>query len=85
MATGNLELRSAPVAIKALRLAAVVFWDMGHAAGSFSELDLHHDVGFGLRTLLPQDSRFINRFDWAFPINGDPWPGRFSFSFDQFF
>lgn len=87
VAVGNVEFRTVPLAIKALRLGAVVFWDMGHAAETFSELDIHHDVGIGLRTLLPQDSRFINRFDWAFPLNGPEagFPGRFSFSFDQFF
>jgi hypothetical protein len=83
----NVELRTVPIAVRFLRFGAAAFWDVGHAASSLFELDPHHDVGIGFRLLVPQDSPFINRFDWAVPLNGDQagFPGRFSISFGQYF
>jgi hypothetical protein len=83
----NAELRSPPIAFKALRINGVAFYDVGHAAATASELVPRHNVGVGMRFVFPQDTRFVNRLDWAFPIDGDEsvLPGRFSFSFGQFF
>jgi hypothetical protein len=83
----NVEWRTPSVAVKFLRLGGVLFWDMGHAADTFTDLEFHHDVGIGLRRVIPQDTRFINRIDWAIPLTGDKagFPGRVTASFGQFF
>ena len=36
------------------------------------EMQLHHDVGFGVRMLIPQTSRELFRFDLAFPLDARP-------------
>jgi hypothetical protein len=64
----HLEARSAPVPVFALRLGAVAFWDVGHAAPRFSDLSARHDVGAGLRLLIPQLNFYVLRVDWAIPL-----------------
>ncbi len=66
----QVEVRSIPTAIWVLRVGAVLFYDVGGAANSFSSLQLHQDVGLGIRTLVPQTSRELFRFDLAFPVDG---------------
>lgn len=67
----QIEVRSLPVALWVFRLGGVVFYDVGGAADKIGELGLHHDVGLGLRSLIPQTSRELFRFDLAFPLDGD--------------
>lgn len=80
------ELRTYPIPIWVFRAGAVVFYELGGAADTFRELELHHDVGIGLRALTPQTSRELFRFDLAFPMDG-PDRGRpqFSAGFQQEF
>jgi len=58
----QVEARSTPFALWVLRLGGVVFYDVGGAAGppattpdTLTKLQLHHDVGLGLRILIPAD------------------------------
>ena len=61
-----------PVPVWVLRFGAVVFYEVGGAANSFGDLQLHQDAGFGLRFLIPQTSRDVWRFDLAFPFDSVP-------------
>ena len=74
LASTQIELRSSPVPLWVLRVGGVLFYDAGGAADTFRTLSIHHDVGIGLRSLLPQTSRELFRFDLAFPLDG---PDRF--------
>jgi len=72
---GQLEARSVPVPWWVLRVGAVAFYEAGGSANSFGEMTLYQDVGIGVRTLIPQTSRELFRFDLAFPLVGAPgWP-----------
>jgi hypothetical protein len=84
---GNLELRTGPERLLFTRVGGVVFWDVGHAADRFEEITLHHDVGIGLRALVPQLQPFVFRFDWAVPLTGVTagLPGRFTAGVQQAF
>ena len=87
---GHLEARSRPLALGALRFGGLVFYDVGHAAASISDLRLHQDVGAGLRLLIPQLNFYVLRVDWAFPLQAGEttkpgWPGRVSAGFRQVF
>jgi len=86
-AVGNLELRTRPFKVWFMRAGVLAFWDVGHAAPSFPRLRMHHDVGFGVRVLIPQVSSELFRVDWAFPFQGtNPgWPGRISAGFEHIF
>lgn len=86
-AVGNVELRTLPAEIWFMRAGAVLFWDSGHAAPSFTRIHLRNDVGVGVRLLIPQVSSELFRIDWAFPIQGtNPgWPGRISAGFEHVF
>lgn len=83
----QIEARSIPTSLWVLRLGGVVFYEVGGAANTLRELfgtedeswRLHHDVGVGFRMLLPQTSRELFRFDFAFPLDG-PTAGRPKFS-----
>jgi hemolysin activation/secretion protein len=74
IASTQIELRSSPVPLWVLRIGGVLFYDAGGAADRVGDLALHHDIGIGLRSLLPQTSRELFRFDLAFPLDG---PDRF--------
>jgi hypothetical protein len=65
----HVELRTLPLKIMWWRLGAVAFWDMGHAA-DFAALDLKHDIGLGVRTLIPQFDTIVFRLDAAVPLDG---------------
>lgn len=87
---GNFELRTAPVKIWFTRFGAAAFYDAGHAADSFDELSLKHDVGVGIRTLTPQLQPFVFRFDYAVPLadgnrTGAGFPGKFTATIRQAF
>jgi len=85
----HIELRSMAVAIWSQRIGGVVFYDVGDAAPSFADLDLHNDVGLGVRWLIPQLNSTVIRGDWAVPLQNGPVTrvgiGRFSASFEQVF
>ncbi|MBC7974870.1 MAG: hypothetical protein H7138_07765, partial [Myxococcales bacterium] len=66
----QVEARSLPYPIWALRLGAVLFYDLGGAADSLAQMALHHDVGFGLRILIPQTSAQLFKIDLAVPLDG---------------
>ncbi len=70
LANAQVELRTQPRALWVLRLGGVLFYDVGDAGRTVGDLSLHHDVGIGLRSLLPQTSRELFRFDLAFPLDG---------------
>lgn len=93
----HLEARTTPLAIWALRLGAVVFYDIGHAAPALSELGARQDAGFGIRLLIPQLNFYVLRIDWAIPFQNGArnqrgeffttagLPGRISAGFRQVF
>lgn len=83
----HLEARTRPLPLWSLRAGAVAFWDAGHAADTVEDLRLHHDVGVGLRLLIPQLDPYVMRVDWALPLTGPTagFPGRFSLGFKQVF
>jgi len=70
----NLELRTFPIRILFARFGGIAFWDFGHAADCYSGCDnplvLQHDVGVGLRGLVPQLQPYVFRLDWAIPLTG---------------
>jgi hypothetical protein len=71
-AVGNVEARSIPMPVWVLRAGGVVFYEAGGADDSFHQMRFYHDVGFGVRTLIPQSSRELFRFDLAFPLVSAP-------------
>lgn len=92
---GNLEVRSIPTPFWFMRAGGVLFYDAGAVPQTFRQLRddvggvFHHDVGVGLRFLIPQSNRELFRFDVAFPLNdgertaaGSP---KFAASFEQAF
>jgi hypothetical protein len=84
------EIRTAPLAFRSQRVGAVLFYDVGHAAASFAELHPHHDVGIGLRWLIPQLNSSVVRIDWAVATQAGPYtqaglPGRITAGFMQAF
>jgi hypothetical protein len=90
MAVGHVELRSAALSIRSQRLGAVLFYDVGHAASSASDLIARHDAGLGLRWLVPQLNSSVIRLDWAFAshrtaLTEPGWPGRLTAGFRQAF
>jgi hypothetical protein len=66
----QVEARSRPWRFAFFRFGGVVFYDAGGAANSLGTMTLHHDVGVGFRALIPQLSRELMRFDFAFPLDG---------------
>lgn len=84
---GNLELRSMPAALGSLRVGGVAFWDLGHAADTFDDLSIKHDLGVGVRVLIPQFSSMVFRLDWAVPLQGERGPllGRITAGLGQAF
>lgn len=66
----QVEGRSRPWRLAFFRFGGVLFYDAGGAAESFGQMSLHHNLGVGLRVLIPQLSRELMRFDFAFPLDG---------------
>lgn len=71
---GNLELRSTAFSLWFFRIGGVAFYDTGHAADRVQDLRLQHDVGLGLRILIPQVNRDVLRLDVAWDTSGDGVP-----------
>ncbi len=89
-AAAHAELRSAPLAVHSQSFGAVLFYDVGHAAESYGALVPRHDVGVGLRWLIPQLNSSVFRLDWAIPTQDGPYthaglPGRITAGFMQSF
>ncbi len=70
LASGQFELRTVGRPLWVTRVGAVAFYDIGSAAQTFKSMQLHHDIGAGLRMLIPQNGRDVFRFDFAFPLDG---------------
>ena len=85
----DIEIRTMALAIWSQRIGGALFYDVGDAAPSFATLDLHNDVGLGVRWLIPQLNSTVIRVDWAVPLQDGPVTrvgvGRFSASFEQVF
>jgi len=83
----NVEFRTAPLGLGALRAGAIAFWDAGHSAESFGALRLRHDAGIGVRMLIPKFIRNPFRLDWALPVDParNSFPGRLTLGFGQVF
>ena len=77
-ATGQVELRTAPVPWWVFRVGGVAFYEVGGVAESLGHMNLFNDVGFGLRALIPQTSRDLFRFDLAFPLQAAPGSSAFA-------
>lgn len=88
-ALGQVEIRSVPLPFWVLRFGGVVFYEGGSTAASFGQMPYLHDVGIGMRVLVPQTSRELFRFDLAFPLAPAPGtpagPPRFIAGFDSYF
>ena len=89
-AVAHAEVRSAPLAVYSQRIGGVVFYDVGHTAESFDGLVPHHDVGVGLRWMIPQLGSSVLRIDWAVATQSGPYtqpglPGRITAGFGQSF
>lgn len=87
---GHVELRSTPVAIFSQRIGGLLFYDVGHAAPSWSAITPVHDFGLGLRWLIPQLNSTVIRVDWAIATQSTAFtqaglPGRFTAGFMQIF
>jgi hypothetical protein len=99
---GHLEARSMALSVATFRLGGLVFYDLGDAASpdpgtgagvvraARAVLGLHpkHDVGLGLRLLIPQLNAYVIRLDWAVPFQSAGLtraglPGRFFVGFGQ--
>jgi hypothetical protein len=90
LVVGHAELRTAPLPLWSQRFGALLFYDVGDAAPSFAVIVPHHDLGLGLRWLIPQLNSAVLRFDWAIATQNTPFtaaglPGRFSAGFQQVF
>ena len=61
----HIEIRTMALAIWSQRIGGALFYDVGDAAPSFAQLNLHNDVGLGVRWLIPQLNSTVIRIDWA--------------------
>lgn len=82
---GNVEVRTLPAQVWFTRVGLLGFWDAGHAADRFADMRIQHDVGVGIRAVIPQLQTAALRLDWAVPLNGSSagLPGRFILGFAQ--
>jgi hypothetical protein len=74
LVAGNLEYRSRALEILKVQIGGVLFYDAGEAFDDWSSFHPVHDVGFGLRALLPTFDRIVFRADVGFPISAAPLP-----------
>jgi hypothetical protein len=85
----HVEARTVPYPVWVVRVGGVLFYDGGGAASSFGTMRYLHDVGIGMRMLIPQSSRDLFRFDLAFPLATAPGTPaghpRFIAGFDSYF
>jgi hypothetical protein len=86
--TAQVEARTTPWAFWVLRMGAVAFYETGGAANSLADMRLYHDIGLGMRMLIPQTSRELLRLDVALPlvaIPGNPISPHFIAGFQSYF
>jgi hypothetical protein len=86
----HVELRTLPLPVFSQRFGGVIFYDVGDAAPSFDVLVPHHDVGAGVRWLIPQLNSAVWRIDWAVAMQGTRYtraglPGRITAGLMQVF
>jgi Omp85 superfamily domain len=87
LVSGNLELRTDPLAFKSVHFGEAVFFDTGDAFESPQSVQFLSSVGFGERVLFPQFNKAVLRLDVAFPLNTviGASPAYFSAQFGQAF
>jgi hypothetical protein len=85
--SGNVELRTDPVALKSVHFGEAVFFDTGDAFESPQSVQLLSSVGVGERILFPEFDKSVLRLDVAFPLNTvvGASPAYFSAQFGQAF
>ncbi|HET9622584.1 MAG TPA: BamA/TamA family outer membrane protein [Kofleriaceae bacterium] len=66
----QIEARTLPYPVWVFRIGGVAFYDLGDAADTFKQFQLHQDAGIGLRALIPQLSSQLYKFDFAIPFDG---------------
>jgi hypothetical protein len=84
----QLEARSTPFPLWIWRFGGVLFYEAGGADNSLDDMTIYHDVGVGIRGLIPQTSRELLRFDIALPLRpspGNPVSPHFSAGFASYF
>jgi len=86
---GQIELRSISTEVPhlpwifdvlhILRLGTVVFYEVGGVSDTMGQIpsSLFHDVGLGVRLLVPPTSRELFRFDLAFPLQATTFGAAF--------
>ncbi len=79
----GVELRSPPLVLGSVHIGGVLFYDAGAIGEGFSDCDLHHALGLGMRLLLPQFNRFAFRFDFGVPLDTDSFQVLFSLGSTQ--
>ena len=80
----SVEIRSAPVRFGFMRVGSLAFWDMGHAANSPGDLQPRHNIGVGLKALIPQTGESLSFLYWALPLGSEfRLPGRISLGFEE--
>ena len=67
---GNVELRTAPVAVSFLHAGLATFYDVGTVYDDFDDAQLFQAVGLGLRALIPQFNSVTYRVDLGVPVDG---------------
>ncbi len=65
---GNLEFRTRPLDIFSVQLGGVLFYDVGDAFDTYSDIGLRNGMGAGIRFLAPQLDRDVFRIDVGFPV-----------------
>jgi len=87
LVSGNLELRTDPVALKSIHFGEAVFFDTGDAFESPQSVQLLSSLGVGERVVFPQFNKAVLRLDVAFPLNTiiGASPAYFSAQFGQAF
>jgi hypothetical protein len=87
LVSGNLEVRTDPVAFKSLHFGEAAFIDCGDAFQSPQSVQIFTSVGFGERILFPEFDKTVLRLDLAFPLNAvvGANPAYFSAQFGQAF
>lgn len=84
----NVELRSLALNLWTLHVGGVLFYDGGDAPASLRTGGWRHDVGAGLRVLIPQFNRVVLRVDLGFPLElprSGSYAPRVSAEFNQAF
>lgn len=86
--SAQLEARTSPYPIWIWRFGGVLFYEAGGADNSLDEMTVYHDIGLGIRGLIPQTSRELLRFDVAVPLRpspGNPVSPHFIAGFESYF